>query len=174
MKQFLLVLTMLLATLTIYGQNTSAGFSIKYADYQRAGIGMQYSVDLRSQLTEKLGWQINVGAARSISSTENSVSTFDQFTNQQFTTISRTRGTYVFLRSGVSFKLFTAAGITAESIVQLGLFRRNTEPAVRGMVHGDIFLSTRVTDKIVVGIPIFNMGTVIIISSIFEFPLKTT
>jgi len=144
----------MIGAISIYGQNTSAGFSIRYADYDKAGTGMQYSVDLRSQLSEKLGWQTDVGTFRSSNSTQISVTTFDPFTNQEFTTISESRSTYAFLRSGISYKLFKAAGITAEGIIQVGLIKREPVPEVRGMAHGELFFSTRISDKIVVGIPV--------------------
>jgi len=58
------------------------------------------------------------------------------------------------LSSSVTAKLFDLYGLIGEISVGPGVFKPKESEEMRGLAHGELFLATKLSDKMIFGIPI--------------------
>lgn len=155
MKKIIFISTMLFFSVLAIGQNSSAGISIGsfiFNDGQNTSTGIQYNVNVRAQISERFGWQTEVSYAY-FDEKITRERFFEEFNVVRVTT-EEFRNTFTFLKSSITAKLFNIHGLTGEIAIGPGLYKSYKADELRGLAHSEFFLSSKITDKLVVGLPI--------------------
>ena len=159
MKKQVLTLTFLLLTIGIFAQTSSFGLSLN--SYNKEGKdGFSINANVRVQFTNMFGWQTEVGHMRSLETItvieEDETITFNG--TETTTTIVEERDLASFVKTGLSIKFLEKGGFSAETIIGGGIYRQDRQ--IFGLLSGELFLSSRVSKNLVIGIPIsFNFIT---------------
>jgi len=154
MKKYFLFMILGLFSFLASAQNSSFGVKLSGMDFENKG-GFYTSVDLRMQLTERFGWSTEVGYGRQNSTVSgiNVIYIVDEFgfVSEVKETYS-SRPTFMTLKTGLTTKIFSHNGLSLEGILSGGMYKGKEE--LRGLLSGELFLSTQITKNLVAGIPI--------------------
>jgi len=134
MKNLFLSLTLAMFSVMAFGQNSSGGIStgaMIFNTGKRTNHGFLYNANIRTQFDELLGWQTEVG--------------YGQYGDEN---------EFVTLSTSVTAKLFDLHGLIGEMSVGPGVFKSTESDEMRGLAHSEFFLATKLTNKIVFGMPI--------------------
>lgn len=158
MKNLYVLIVFFVFNSSLVGQNSSVGASVSVVNFHAAesinSLGFQYEANIRSQFTNWIGWQTEVGYASfdKVLYTEERISGIN---GQIIETIEEERSSdFVFLRTSVCHKLFDHNGVYGELITGGGIIKTDYNRKVRGLGHIGMFISAKVTDKLVIGIPV--------------------
>ena len=158
MKNLLLAISFLFIGFSTNAQNSSGGISISAlqfnAEDNNNGAVIQYSGDIRVQMSKYFGWQTSIAYAKLSSGSverelspsspqEPSVHILSDYTNTQIT-----------LTTVITTKLLTFSGFNMELLVGGGAIKRSAESSISGMATGGLFVSAQISPKVVVGIPL--------------------
>lgn len=140
MKYILPFLFVLLST-GISAQNSSFGLGMGVLNLENSS-GLHFSANVRSQFTNTLGWQTEVGY----------LSMDDEFN-------FLIRGSKAMsLKTAVTTKFFEREGFSVETIIGGGMFKDNIN--IFGLLSGELFISARLGKNLVAGIPVsYNFVT---------------
>jgi len=130
-----LIIALLFLSCGLLGQNSSFGVGIGALNLENSS-GLYFSGNVRTQFTNTLGWQTEVGYAA---------------LDEEFNRLIRGSKAITF-KTALTTKLFERGGLSVESILGGGFFLDNID--VFGVLSGELFLSARIGKNLVAGIPI--------------------
>ena len=159
MKKVIAIFIFFALCIQLNAQNTSVGMNLGAFNFhnnsQLFDSGIQLSGNIRSQFNNTYAWQTEVGYAKF-----NQVQYIDDPgfpPNTIEPSTIKVLDNFIMMRSSIAVKLFEINGLYGEVLVGPGLYKRSRSEALRGLATGELFLSARVTNKIVLGIPVsFN------------------
>ena len=138
MKHYFLKYTIVLVIIFLSGevsaQNSSFGVGVSALNIESVS-GLYFIGNLRSQFSDRFGWQTEVGYA-SLSEPSGIVNGDKAMT----------------LKTSLTAKIFNLGGITAETIIGVGGYKNKRD--LFGLISGELFLSTQIGKNLVAGIPI--------------------
>jgi hypothetical protein len=130
---------LLFFSIGLFAQNSSFGIGVAGMNLENTS-GLYFTGNVRTQYTNTLGWQTEVGYAA-------------------LDYNSKIKGSNAMtLKTGISVKIYERGGLSMETILGGGFFKDNID--VFGLLSGELFLSAKIGKNLVAGIPVsYNFVT---------------
>lgn len=136
-----LILFLLFLSCNLLSQNASFGVGVAPMNLQNSS-GLYFSGNVRTQFTNRLGWQTEVGYA----ALEEDFNFYIKGSKA------------MTMKTALTTKLYSNGGMSVETIIGGGFFVDNVD--VFGLLSGELFFSTRIGKNLVAGIPVsYNFVT---------------
>lgn len=149
----LLPLFFIFLSLGLSAQNASFGIGIGAINSDGL-MGTFFTGNVRAQLSDRFGWQTEVGYADF--NQQSSIMVESPLTPSQGTGIiieSRESGAMAFnAKTALTAKIFTVGGLTTEAIVGGGMYTNGGK--IYGLLSGELFFSAQIGKNITAGIPL--------------------
>lgn len=143
-----------LSFFSVQAQNSSFGVGLSAFSLE-GSQGLYTTANVRTQLTNVFGWSTEVGHGRmnQVFSTTVTSEKFGDFGQLElFEKTTTERQTFLTGKTGITTKFLSKNGMNLEAIVSGGAIR--TTKSWFGFLSGELFLSVKISNNIVAGIPL--------------------